>query len=475
MNSSQHINPQDLIIAHMESAGFAVNTDGICAGATIAAIESALNTGDLTYFDNMIQLLCRTPNLLTQVKALQNKLAELALSKSKRELTTDELFLLDTFALLDQMQLYQSPELYHAMFMQTISQHEPQLITSLAYSEKTKINNGIRTNPNWAWSGIYSADQLQTLLSLIQSQILEKDPIAFSIADSKHKIALIHTNNHWLLADINRTPSRIYQHHQLDKLANKLHQIFHERKSRKCVLSFSVFSLGIHYDETNKLLTQLISSPRFASMHIPSTLISNERKHDITTLAQIAITNRQTEYLDQLLKAGLEVNDIVNGHSLCYLAASYGFTDILRLLINKGAHINTATDENVTPLFIATQRQHLDSVSLLLQHHANPNIARDDGATAVTMAVNKRNRELVRLLAQHGADLTSSTPFGTPLEIAATLGCREIQNLLRLLITAKIVMPLKHNRHFLFAKENTSVIHERKHEQPNALPLNRQS
>lgn len=430
MNSNRHFNPQNAIIDRMENAGYDVNNDGICAGATITAIESALKDGHLTHYDALIQYLNDTPDLISEVNSLKIKRAQLAVNKTKCDLSSKELFMLDASALIDRIQLYQSPDQYHGLFTKSISQHESQLITPLV---STHHIHGIQSQPQWTWSNIYDAEQLEDLLRAIQTQFTNQHPIAFAIANSGHKIALIHTNNQWILADINNAPSRTYQHDQLDKLTRKLQHIFRDKYSSKCTLSFNVFSTNAHVDATYNLLSPLLRSPlcefNYTSIH----------QHDeLANLAQISIINHQTQLLEQLLNTGLDANTTVNGHSLAYLAASYGYTDMLSMLINKGANVDRATSENVTPLFIATQRQHVDAVSLLLTSHADANITRNDGVTPLAMAINKNNRALVCMLTKHGADLTAQTPYGTPLEIATALGNDQIQHLLKLLIVSKM-------------------------------------
>lgn len=447
MNSKRQFNPQADIINRLTEAGHDANNDGICAGATLTAIESALKDGQLTHFDSLIQYICDTADLIKKINTLKTKRAQLARSKTKCDLSSSESRMFDAHALLERIQLYQSPDQYFSLFTKTVSQHEAQIITPLVSTHQT---HGIKSHAEWTWSNIYDTEQLQNLLSTIQTQFSDKQPIAFAIANTNHKIALIHANNRWILADINSSPSRIYHHDQLDKLTRKLQHIFRDHKSANCILSFNAFSTNAHFEETHKILSQLLVTSLCTVNDF-----SNYQTTDLASLAQMAITNHQTQLLEQLLNAGLSVNTVVNGHSLTYLAASYGYVDMLSLLIEKNADVNLATTENVTPLFIATQRQHVETVSLLLKSHADTNIKRNDGVTALAMAINKNNRTLVGMLAKHDADLTEQTSFGTPLEIATALGNVELQHLLKLLIVSKIKSP-QNSRHqlSLFAKTN---------------------
>lgn len=447
MNSNRQFNPQDAIIHRLEEAGHDVNDDGICAGATMVAIESALKDGHLNDFDILIQSLCDTSDLTEKIDTLKAKRAQLASNKIKCNLSTEESRMLEAYALLERIQIYQSPDQYFSLFAKTVSQHEPQIIAPLIGTHQP---HSIQSQAEWTWSNIYDTKQLEMLLSTIQAKFTDKQTIGFAIANTNHKIALIHTNNRWILADINSSPSRMYHHDQLDKLTRKLQHIFREHKSVNCILSFNAFSTNAHLEETHKFLSEILVTPLCTVNNI-----ANYQTATLASLAQMAITNHQTQLLEQILNAGLSSTTMVDGHSLVYLAASYGYTDMLTLLIAKNADVNLATSANVTPLFIATQRQHAEAVAILLKSNADTNIKRIDGVTALAMAVNKNNRILVGMLAKHDADLTARTPFGTPLEIATALGNIELQHLLKLLIVSKIKSPQNsRNQLSLFAKTN---------------------
>lgn len=74
-----------------------------------------------------------------------------------------------------------------------------------------------------------------------------------------------------------------------------------------------------------------------------------------------------------LLQEGADVNvkDEGTDTTALHVAASNGFTGILRLLLDEGAYVNAQDSTEQTPLHIAVRKDHIDCCQLLLEH---PNI-----------------------------------------------------------------------------------------------------
>ena len=104
-----------------------------------------------------------------------------------------------------------------------------------------------------------------------------------------------------------------------------------------------------------------------------------------------------------------------------------------RLLLEKGADKDNATDDGSTPLLIACREQNIEFVRLLLEAGADKDKADTiRGSTPLIAACAKGNVEIVRLLVQAGADKDKgNTILGwTPLLIACRKGNVEIVRLL---------------------------------------------
>jgi ankyrin repeat protein len=116
-------------------------------------------------------------------------------------------------------------------------------------------------------------------------------------------------------------------------------------------------------------------------------------------------------------------------------AAEAGSEDILRLLIEKGAAVNSPLGEHLTPLQAAANAGHYEIVKILLEEGADihaPAVI-DWGFTALQGAVKSRSLRMARLLINEGADVAApGSQEGSALEIAAKLGQLDMLKLLLL-------------------------------------------
>ena len=71
------------------------------------------------------------------------------------------------------------------------------------------------------------------------------------------------------------------------------------------------------------------------------------------------------------LANGTDPNLIYNTNTALTYAARDGFTEIARLLIDHGAEVNWIDGEGVTPLILASFKDHIELVQLLLAHGAD--------------------------------------------------------------------------------------------------------
>lgn len=109
-------------------------------------------------------------------------------------------------------------------------------------------------------------------------------------------------------------------------------------------------------------------------------------------------------------------------HFNLILAADKGYDQEVLRLLNKGAYINTRTDDGVTPLMYAVENQHTLVVKILLANGANPNLNDFRGTPALIAAVKNGNLEICELLIRKGADIDKPDALNrTPLMYAVAL------------------------------------------------------
>jgi ankyrin repeat protein len=104
-----------------------------------------------------------------------------------------------------------------------------------------------------------------------------------------------------------------------------------------------------------------------------------------------AVSSNKIKAVNHILKRGVSVNisSIQSGNSPLHFAAKYGYTDMIRFLLDNGANPNAANYMKETPLYIAVQSGHLYAVKEIL---TCPNIymtraAVDTGLTAPMVCI----------------------------------------------------------------------------------------
>jgi ankyrin repeat protein len=152
----------------------------------------------------------------------------------------------------------------------------------------------------------------------------------------------------------------------------------------------------------------------------------------------LAVRQNQPAEVDRLLAAGANVNaDQVKGFEgrpPLFHAATYGYVDIARRLIEKGANVNAGVQSGaVTPLMVAALNGSAAMVALMIQSGADVN-AREasTGSAALTEALRKGDAEVLVLLLNAGADPNVPMDDGrAPLCYARAMGHKSAEQVLR--------------------------------------------
>jgi ankyrin repeat protein len=114
------------------------------------------------------------------------------------------------------------------------------------------------------------------------------------------------------------------------------------------------------------------------------------------------------------------------------IAAQFGYTDLVTLLLTHGANIEANEITGMTSLMYATQGGYKDIVQILLQHKAE--IERQDiyqDGNALIRACYFHHLEIISLLLDHGANIETRNANGeTPLIAASVAGHLDTVSLL---------------------------------------------
>jgi ankyrin repeat protein len=145
-----------------------------------------------------------------------------------------------------------------------------------------------------------------------------------------------------------------------------------------------------------------------------------------------ASSNGHVEVVRLLLESGADIESPNRVGWTPLNAASYkGHFEVVSLLIENGADITIPSNDSWTPLNLASFNGHTGIVKLLLEQGANFEIPNDGGWTPANTACQHGYIEVVNLLLEYGANITNAANDGsTPLCLAASNGHNEMVKLI---------------------------------------------
>lgn len=124
-------------------------------------------------------------------------------------------------------------------------------------------------------------------------------------------------------------------------------------------------------------------------------------KSQIKNKVRIAIDNGvDPNFIDTSVKIASDELPLLS------LAVQINDTELVKLLIDKGANVNWHDSQGWTPLLDACTYKLHEIAKILISKGANVNAKLNDGFSALMLAmVNEGNNALVKLLVQNGADM----------------------------------------------------------------------
>ena len=151
----------------------------------------------------------------------------------------------------------------------------------------------------------------------------------------------------------------------------------------------------------------------------------------------------KTGNLDQVqaLLSSVDVNSQgVNGGTALHRAASYGRTEVVKLLLAHGADPNARDKSQNTPLHSAIATSQLEVVAVLLQRGADPNAQDNYGNPPLCTALgSSKMMELTGLLLGHAANPLLENKAGmSAYKVTQIRGDEDAHNLMKLYLSSTL-------------------------------------
>lgn len=140
----------------------------------------------------------------------------------------------------------------------------------------------------------------------------------------------------------------------------------------------------------------------------------------VTPAGTVPVPALATEAIDVHARDSLDWTKL---HS----ASSLGKTELIALLLDKGADINAKAKDGSTPLHLAVKRSHPAAVKLLFARGANPSAKDQEGNAPVHIAAELFVPDMLKVLVDLGTTVNArNSESWTPLHLAANRGKREV-------------------------------------------------
>nr|XP_006825229.1 PREDICTED: ankyrin repeat domain-containing protein 50-like [Saccoglossus kowalevskii] len=180
----------------------------------------------------------------------------------------------------------------------------------------------------------------------------------------------------------------------------------------------------------------VITAMKKRKLKVVETLLIRDKKYinrvfdkNQNTLLHLAVEHDYIDLLHLLVdrNANLETKN-KNGQTALDMAVSLNDRIMTEYLINNGADVNCTRKDGTTPLYMAAQGGYEDIVKNLLEANANVNASTDEGDTPIHAAARNGHINVIKMLQVAGADMHNETLTlgATPLDTACFNGHEQV-------------------------------------------------
>ena len=134
------------------------------------------------------------------------------------------------------------------------------------------------------------------------------------------------------------------------------------------------------------------------------------KKQDENQIRKILLKNKL--FLEEAIESNYHQTPLI-------YASTKGYLNIVRILIEFGANIESLDKNKDTPLMMASLYGHIDVVDFLIKNGANINAVDDEGDTALHLAAMNSHVSVIKYLLTNGANSNRKNHIGkTPISYA---------------------------------------------------------
>ena len=138
-----------------------------------------------------------------------------------------------------------------------------------------------------------------------------------------------------------------------------------------------------------------------------------EAKNELLSVRSIEkLETGKGDYWELIDRMGMLEANKHHGWTALVWAARNGRTDLVNLLLDRGADINIITKDGFTALVHSLENKHRDTAHLLLRRGANPNLEEDNCSPALPIAAKYGLVDLVREVLNLGGSISALDNFG---------------------------------------------------------------